>query len=100
MNIQDVTDRADEAAAMMSALAHPARLLVLCRLMEGELSVGTLAHMVDLSPSALSQHLAKLRALKLVKTRKEAQTVYYSLSGHEVRAILETLHGLYCNTDA
>ena len=96
MNIQDVTDRVDDAAAMMSALSHPARLLVLCRLVEGELSVGALAQMAELSPSALSQHLAKLRALNLVKTRKEAQTVYYSLSGHEVQAILETLHELYC----
>ena len=50
MNIQDVTERVDDAAAMMSALSHPARLLVLCRLVEGELSVGSLAQMAELSP--------------------------------------------------
>ena len=98
MNIQDVTDQVEDAAAMMSALSHPARLLVLCHLVDGERSVGALAQIAEISPSALSQHLAKLRALNLVKTRKEAQTVYYSLSERKVQAILETLHGLYCKS--
>ena len=69
----------------------------LCNLVGGEMAVGSLATTVDLSQSALSQHLAKLRALKLVKTRRDAQTIYYSLASGEVQAILETLYGLYCD---
>ena len=79
------------AAALLSAMANPKRLLILCNLIEGEIAVGALAVKVDLSQSALSQHLSKLRALKLVNTRRDAQTIYYSSSSDEVKRILNAL---------
>jgi DNA-binding transcriptional ArsR family regulator len=77
-------------------MGNPHRLMVLCRLIEGEKSVGELERLVGLSQSALSQHLARLRRDSLVKTRRSAQTIFYSLAGNEAIAILTTLHQLYC----
>ncbi|MEX3011922.1 ArsR/SmtB family transcription factor [Hoeflea sp. TYP-13] len=94
----DLSGNAEQAAQLLAAMANPKRLLILCNLVGGEMAVGSLAKTVELSQSALSQHLAKLRALKLVKTRRDAQTIYYSLASGEVQAILETLYGLYCET--
>jgi len=88
--------KADEAALMLSSMANAKRLLVLCHLVDGERSVGDLAEIVGLSPAALSQHLAKMRALELVTTRREAQTIYYSLASVEVREVLQTLYKIYC----
>jgi DNA-binding transcriptional ArsR family regulator len=88
--------KAARAAELLGSMAHPKRLLVLCNLLRGELSVGELAERVELSQSALSQHLGKMRALALLKTRREGQTIYYSLAGAEVAAVLETLYKLYC----
>ena len=86
-----------DAAEMLKLLSNPKRLAILCHLMDGELSVGELAVLVDLSQSALSQHLAKLRELELVATRRDQQTIFYSLDSHETEAIIETLHSLYCS---
>jgi DNA-binding transcriptional ArsR family regulator len=88
--------KADQAARLLATLANPKRLLALCHLLHGEKSVGQLADLVELSQSALSQHLARLRDLGIVATRREAQTVHYSLASREVAAILETLYGLFC----
>jgi DNA-binding transcriptional ArsR family regulator len=80
-------------------MANPKRLLVLCTLLAGEKSVGELAEIVRLSPAALSQHLGKMRALRLVATRRDGQTIFYSLASPEVRALLETLYQIYCTPD-
>jgi DNA-binding transcriptional ArsR family regulator len=88
--------KAAQAANLLASMAHPKRLLVLCNLLKGELAVGELAQRVGLSQSALSQHLAKMRALTLVKTRRAGQTIYYDLASSEVRAVLNTLYRLYC----
>jgi DNA-binding transcriptional ArsR family regulator len=87
---------ADEAASLLKALAHPARLLVLCQLVEGECSVGELQPITGLSMSALSQHLAVLREMELVNTRRESQTIYYSLSDGPAIGVLDALHAAYC----
>ena len=86
-----------EAVSVLKSIAHEGRLLVLCYLSEaGEMSVGDLAQRVGLSQSALSQHLAKLRAEGMVATRKEAQTVFYRIDQPRVLTLLRTLHDLYC----
>ncbi|HSX59839.1 MAG TPA: metalloregulator ArsR/SmtB family transcription factor [Tahibacter sp.] len=87
---------AAEAAGLLKALAHPARLLVLCRLVDGEASVGELQPIAGLSPSALSQHLAVLRALDLVTTRREAQTIHYAIADTPALGVLRALHAAYC----
>lgn len=88
---------AAQAAAMLRLLGHEQRLLVLCLLLaHGELSVGALLEQVDLSPSALSQHLAKMREEGLVAYRREAQTLYYRIDNPRVAPLIATLKGLYC----
>jgi DNA-binding transcriptional ArsR family regulator len=88
-------DSLKRKAAFLNAMANPHRLEVLDLLSDRELSVNALTELVGLSQSALSQHLAKLRALKLVKTRRDAQTIYYSLSFDGVGVILETLSQIF-----
>ena len=89
--------QAAEAVGVLKSIAHEGRLLILCYLSEtGELSVGELVNRIGLSQSALSQHLAKLRAEGLVATRKSSQTVYYRIAEPRVLTLLATLHDLYC----
>ena len=72
--------------------------MILCKLAIGEWSVGELEDVVGLSQSALSQHLARLRRDNLVKTRREAQTIYYSLAGEEASRVIETVYEVFCGT--
>jgi DNA-binding transcriptional ArsR family regulator len=85
----------DNAADLLSAMSNAKRLLILCNLVEGEMPVGQLAEMVGLSQSALSQHLAKLRARKLVATRRDAQTIYYSIASDSVYQVLQTIGDIF-----
>jgi DNA-binding transcriptional ArsR family regulator len=91
-----MAEHAEQAATLLKALAHPARLLVLCRLVDGECSVSELQPLVGLSMSALSQHLSVLRELDLVATRREAQTIYYSLVPGPAVGVLDALYAAYC----
>ncbi|MEY4762388.1 MAG: hypothetical protein RLZZ200_2244 [Pseudomonadota bacterium] len=90
---------ADEAARLLKALANENRLLILCLLAQGERSVTALNAQLDLSQSALSQHLAVLRSDGLVQTRREAQTIYYAIANGPARQIMMTLHDIFCGTD-
>ncbi|MDR3474354.1 MAG: metalloregulator ArsR/SmtB family transcription factor [Devosia sp.] len=96
MNVMELAPRADEAAELLAAMSNPKRLLILCNLLDTELSVGELSARVELAQSPLSQHLAKLRALKLVAARRDGQQVLYRLASQEVATVLSTLHGIYC----
>lgn len=87
---------AADAAAMMAALSHEARLRVLCDLVTGELTAGELVQRSGLSQSALSQHLAKLRAQGLVATRRESQSIFYSIADPDAARVLGVLHDIYC----
>lgn len=87
---------AEEAALLMKQLSSPVRLMILCALDNEELSVNELNDKVALSQSALSQHLAKLRASGLVSTRKHKQSVYYRLAGTEVSQVIAVLKTIYC----
>lgn len=91
---------ARDAASLLTAMANENRLRIMCRLLEGEVSVNDLADKVGMTQSALSQQLAKLRALKLVDTRREARQIYYHLASPDVRRVLETLYGIYCAPEA
>lgn len=89
-------EKAEEASRLLTAMGNSRRLLVLCNMLDGEKSVGELAEIAGLSSSALSQHLGKMRALSLVKSKRDGQTIYYSIASREVRAVLETLYRLFC----
>lgn len=87
------------ALSLLKAMANDRRLMILCHLLHSELSVSDLIERIGLSQSALSQHLALLRRDHLVKTRKVAQTVYYSLDSGQAAQVLELLYQLYCPED-
>jgi len=84
------------AAELMKALGNEARLMVLCSLAAGERSVSELNEHVLLSQSALSQQLARLRAQGLVTTRRESQTIYYSLAPGPAKRVIQLLQDIYC----
>jgi len=94
--IELLEGKADQAARLLAALGHTKRLMALCRLMDQEMSVGALAEAVGLGQSALSQHLARLRDLGVVATRREGQTIYYRLASPEARQLISLLYDIYC----
>jgi DNA-binding transcriptional ArsR family regulator len=96
----DLRPHAAHAAALLRALANEQRLMILCNLANGELSVGDLNARLTLSQSALSQHLAVLRATGVVGTRRAAQVVYYSLRPGPASQVVATLHRIYCEGGA
>lgn len=98
--IAELQPRAAEAAELLAAMANPKRLLILCNLLDRERSVGELSELVGLAQSPLSQHLAKLRALRLVKTRRHGQLIYYRLASDDVTKVLTALHDVYCEPAA
>ena len=93
---ESMLDHAKAAAALLKAMANENRLMILCSLLGGELSVGELNARVPLSQSALSQHLAALREAGLVAARKEAQSVIYRVSGEAATQIIRVLQQIYC----
>ena len=95
-DLSAMEDNAREAAALLKALGHECRLMILCSLLKGEQSVSELNAVIPLSQSALSQHLAKLRHQELVSIRKEAQMVYYRLQSEKVARVIGTLYDIYC----
>lgn len=94
----DMEMYASDAAGLMKALGNESRLMILCVLAEGERSVSDLNTIVPLSQSALSQQLARLRQQGLVKTRRESQTIFYSLADGPADRVITLLHEIYCGT--
>ncbi|OUR84469.1 ArsR family transcriptional regulator [Colwellia psychrerythraea] len=92
-----LTENAKEVAAILKLLSNPFRLMILCCLVEGELTVGDLNNKIDLSQSALSQHLSKLRESKLVETRRESQTIYYRIENTKIKNLLSYLQQNFCD---
>ena len=93
---KEMGKHAEHAANFLKLMANPHRLMVLCHLLDTELSVSELNAHLPLSQSALSQHLAVLRNAGLVATRREQQVIYYSLASEEVRALMATLYEQFC----
>jgi DNA-binding transcriptional ArsR family regulator len=93
---RELAPHAGQAASLLRALANEQRLMILCNLVPGPLSVGELNARVPLSQSALSQHLAVLRESGIVQTEREAQSVRYSLPPGPVTRLLQVLHEEYC----
>ena len=97
----EVREHATEAAAFLKALANDQRLLVLCALLDGPLSVGEINERVPLSQSALSQHLGVLRDAGLVVTTRQSQTIYYEMAQGPALQVMEVLYSEFCRpTDA
>ena len=95
MKPSGLSTHAEAAAELLSVLANGKRLLIIEHLLREELSVGSIAEKVSLSQSALSQHLAKLRGLNVVETRRERQMIYYSCKSEAARQLLATLKDIF-----
>jgi|SRR5210317_1123029 DNA-binding transcriptional ArsR family regulator len=96
MDFEAMQKNATDAVSLLKGLANESRLMIMCVLSEGEVSVGQLNQRIKLSQSALSQHLAVLREQGLVKTRRESQTIFYRLEDSAAMNIIELLHEVYC----
>ena len=96
-DLEKMRQAAVQAGGLMRALSNERRLLILCHLAaEGEKSVGELAGLLELPQATLSQQLALLRKDGLVRTRREAQTIYYALNGDAARKVISVLYEIYC----
>ena len=96
--LSELHDMASHAVELLKAMANEWRLMILCQLAEGEKTVSELQSLLGLSQSALSQHLAVLRREKIVKARKHAQSVSYSLAGDDAPKVMNTLHEVFCES--
>ena len=96
MDFDAMQRNATDAVNLLKGLANESRLMIMCVLSEGEVSVGQLNQRIKLSQSALSQHLAVLREQGLVQTRRESQTIFYRLADTAAMSIIELLHEVYC----
>ena len=94
--LAQMVERAREASEFLKALSHESRLLLLCILAEGECSVSELESILGERQSTVSQQLARLRLDRLVTTRREGKTIYYSLADDNVRVVLEALYSVFC----
>lgn len=94
--LAEFEQKSEKASELLKAMSNPFRLRILCQLLGGEMSVGDLQPLVGLSQSALSQHLAKLRAIDLVGTRRDKQTIYYRIDHPAVKQIIQVLADFYC----
>jgi DNA-binding transcriptional ArsR family regulator len=99
-DIDAMQAQASRASTLLSAMCNEKRLMILCRLVQGERSVNELTDALLTPQSTISQHLALLRREGFVKARRDGQTQFYSLVGDDARAILETLQSLYCDPQA
>jgi len=100
MNLDELKLKAGAAESLLKAMASSPRLMILCELLKGERTVTALHRSVGLSMSAMSQHLARLRADGLVATRRESQTIYYSLASETAAKMLDALYQAFCAPDA
>jgi DNA-binding transcriptional ArsR family regulator len=91
-----MSQAADTACELLQSLGNRSRLMIMCQLIEGEKSVGQLAGFLDVRESTVSQHLALLRKDRLVATRREGQTIFYSIASEPARRLLELLYEIYC----
>lgn len=96
LDYDSMHQNASDAVSLLKGLANESRLMIMCVLSEGEISVGDLNKRIELSQSALSQHLAVLRDQGLVQTRRESQTIFYRLEDTAAMSIIELLHEVYC----
>lgn len=92
----EMQSHAAEAVRLLKSFSHEVRLLVLCHLSGGELSVGDINARIPLSQSALSQHLAALRSEGLVSTRRQGQSIFYRLADTRAEKLLVVLYDMYC----
>ena len=95
----EMVDSAREATDFLKSIAHEGRLMILCRLAEGECAVTDLEELLSARQAAVSQQLARLRLEGIVDARREGKSVYYSLSDDRIQTIIPVLYDMFCKPD-
>lgn len=98
-NLDEMSENARAATAMLKALGHEGRLMILCYLAHGEKSVTELEDFLSMRQPAVSQQLARLRADNLISARRDGKTIYYSISDERARKLMEVVYDLFCNSE-
>jgi DNA-binding transcriptional ArsR family regulator len=96
MDIALLEDKAYSASELLKVLANENRLLIVCHLLQQDMSVNEMQEKIGIRQSALSQHLAILRREGIVRTQRRSQFIYYSLASSEARKVLQTLYNIFC----
>lgn len=99
MDLEKMHRSASDVSDLLKLLGHPDRLMVLCQLKFGEQSVGELSRNLGIKQSPLSQHLARMRHEGVVTSRRDAQTMYYSITDDKIAQVIGVLYELYCTDD-
>lgn len=97
--LAEMEDRASEVTVLLKTLAHPARLLLACTLVEAEYSVGALGTKLGLHQPTLSQQLGILREAGIVETRREAKEIFYRLTDQRAAHLIESLYAIFCRPE-
>lgn len=100
MSLESLRANAADVSAFLKLVANSNRLLVLCRLAEGEACVSELEEELNLSQPALSQHLARLRQEGMLETRRDGQQIYYSIRDERIVRMLPFLNTLASGSSA
>ena len=98
-DVTEMADNARDATDFLKSIAHEGRLMILCRLAEGECSVTDLEELLSARQAAVSQQLARLRLEGVVEARREGKAVYYSLADDRLKTIIPVLYEMFCKTD-
>ena len=96
LNVNEMRKNAENYSAFLKLLSNPTRLLILCNLIESDRCVGDIEKDLNISQAALSQHLSKMRDKGIVKSEKQGQHVFYSISDSDVVDIINVLYKLFC----
>lgn len=99
MNLERMQASAKTATDLLKLLGHPDRLMVLCQLKAGDQSVGELSKNLGIKQSPLSQHLARMRHQGVVTSRRDGQTIYYTIADEKVERVVSVLYDLFCEED-
>ena len=97
LELEDMRQAASQACSLMKVLANPDRLMILCQLSQGEKRVGELEELLGIVQPTLSQQLTVLREEKLVSTRREGKSIYYSVKSPQALAVIEALYQQFCS---
>ncbi len=95
-NLDKMIERCDEVAGVLKSLSHPVRLTILCQLMDDEKTVGQLTEFCQISQSAMSQFLIRMRTEGVLNSRKEGTSVFYSIQSKEMKKLIHSLKEIYC----
>lgn len=98
-DMEKVIENATQASTFLKAISHEGRLMILCHLASGEKTVTELEDLLSARQAAVSQQLSRLRSEGLVTPRREGKTIYYSLTDHRPKAIMEVVYDLFCKED-